>query len=671
MKYDQAGDSNYSAAPQVDRIVNAQKANQTISVTRHAPASAAYSSSFGVAATAPGGAVIFSSAAPARTPRHTFTITSGSGTCTVKYDQAGNANYNAAPQVTESTTAQKANQTIVVTLHAPATKVFNTSFSVAATGGGSGNAVTFSSSGVCTNSGDTFTMTSGTGTCSVNYDQAGDANYNAASQVTESVTAQKAAQTITFAPLPDRTYGDPDFTVSATSDSGLAVSFGATGSCTVSGTTVHLTGPGSCTVTASQPGNGNYSAAADVPRTFQVNAPADNVARLTGKDATCTQVTGGTAATLSSAQYVDKNGVIKKAIPNLVVYWVKVHLSAGSHTVEVDQAITSGNFTQKLTLANGSKAFTAACGKVKQPTFTNGPGGSVTAGLNAAATGDYWIAVRYQASAINGQATPAPTTIHFLFSTAGVAGSSATLDLLRQVSARPAFGSAAAPVRLGTSLAGLDRFGGQPRQRGQHDVGLRQRLVAGREVAVREREHPHACGPGGADAIVRVLDRGGVGGLDAQPARGLEVDVGRRLAAADLLRRDGRGEQVLDPEQAQRQVDQLAVRGRGQPERPAGGEPLDRLPGAGERRQVLAVGRGQPLDHFTVDLLGCRRQADRLVHVTRPLVRAHAHHVPLRGVVPAAAALPGQLLARLIPDLFRVEQHAVEVEDDGLDHRAA
>ena len=71
-------------------------------------------------------------------------MTSGTGTCSVKYDQAGNTNYNAAPQVTESVTAQKANQTITVTTHAPATAVFNTSFTVAATGGGSGNAVTFS-----------------------------------------------------------------------------------------------------------------------------------------------------------------------------------------------------------------------------------------------------------------------------------------------------------------------------------------------------------------------------------------------------------------------------------------------------------------------------------------------------------------------------------------------
>ena len=68
---------------------------------------------------------------------------------------------------------------------------------MAATGGGSGNAVTFSSAGSCSNTGATFTMTSGTGTCSVKYDQAGDSNYSAAPQVTETVNAQKADQSIT------------------------------------------------------------------------------------------------------------------------------------------------------------------------------------------------------------------------------------------------------------------------------------------------------------------------------------------------------------------------------------------------------------------------------------------------------------------------------------------
>ena len=34
-------------------------------------------------------------------------MTSGTGTCTVKYDQAGDANYNAAPQVTETVTVRR------------------------------------------------------------------------------------------------------------------------------------------------------------------------------------------------------------------------------------------------------------------------------------------------------------------------------------------------------------------------------------------------------------------------------------------------------------------------------------------------------------------------------------------------------------------------------------
>ena len=74
-------------------------------MTVHAPASAVYNDSFGVAATAPAGAVTFSSAGSCTNVGATFTMTSGTGTCTVKYDQAGDANYNAAPQVTETVNA--------------------------------------------------------------------------------------------------------------------------------------------------------------------------------------------------------------------------------------------------------------------------------------------------------------------------------------------------------------------------------------------------------------------------------------------------------------------------------------------------------------------------------------------------------------------------------------
>ena len=44
------------------------------------------------------------------------------------------------------------------------------------------------------------------------------------------------------------------------------------------------------------------------------------------------------------------------------------------------------------------------------------------------------------------------------------------------------------------------------------------------------------------------------------------------------------------------------------------------------------------------------------MHVARPLGRAHAHHVPLRARVPAAAALVRELLADAVPDLLGVDR---------------
>src|SRR5205085_990719 len=83
-----------------------------------------------------------------------------------------------------------------------------------------------------------------------------------------------ADQTIAFPAPPGKTYGDADFTVSATASSGLAVSLAATGNCSVSGATVHLTVAGSCTLTASQAGDASHNPAQDVSQTFAI-AKAD------------------------------------------------------------------------------------------------------------------------------------------------------------------------------------------------------------------------------------------------------------------------------------------------------------------------------------------------------------------------------------------------------------
>jgi len=80
----------------------------------------------------------------------------------------------------------------------------------------------------------------------------------------------KRDQSIDFAPLADKTFGDPSFTVSATASSGLPVTFSASGNCTITGGEVSLTGAGSCTITAEQAGDANYKAATNVAQEFQI-----------------------------------------------------------------------------------------------------------------------------------------------------------------------------------------------------------------------------------------------------------------------------------------------------------------------------------------------------------------------------------------------------------------
>ncbi|WP_210465319.1 MBG domain-containing protein [Rufibacter roseolus] len=194
----QLGDDNYNAASSVTHSFKVNKANQTITVVTSAPEKAVYNSTFTVEATASSGLpVSYGSAGKLSNVGAQFTMNSGTGTGTVSYSQDGDDNYNAATVITETVTAEKANQTITVTTASPASAVYNTSFKVEANAT-SGLAIEYSSSAPLSNIGDTYTMNSGTGTGIVKYNQAGDDNYHAAPEVTANVTAQKAAATITL-----------------------------------------------------------------------------------------------------------------------------------------------------------------------------------------------------------------------------------------------------------------------------------------------------------------------------------------------------------------------------------------------------------------------------------------------------------------------------------------
>ncbi len=196
-----------------------------------------------------------------------FTVVDSNGNTTTPTSNPLTLTMNGPESVTANFSAQTA-QAITFTQNAPASAAYNSQFTVAATGGASGNAVTFSSSGSCSNSGATYTITSGTGTCSVIANQAGNTDYSAAPTATETTNATPASQTITFTPPASPAAYNSSFAVSATSTSGLTVTIGASGVCSISSGTVTMTsGTGTCTLTASQSGNGNYSAAANVVNT--------------------------------------------------------------------------------------------------------------------------------------------------------------------------------------------------------------------------------------------------------------------------------------------------------------------------------------------------------------------------------------------------------------------
>jgi hypothetical protein len=244
--------------------------NQSISGFSANPVVAIPLGSSTLSATASSGlAVVFGSSTPAVcTVSGTIVSYLAQGTCTVTANQAGIAGvFNAAAQEILDITVSKADQTI--TFAQLNNRLFTPSgtFSAPATSD-SGLTVTVASTtpGVCTVSGNTVTQVNA-GTCNLTASQAGNANYNSATPVNQSVIIGKANQFITFADPADQTFTPTGtFSAPATSTSALAVTVTSTtiGVCTIAGFTVTMVTAGTCNLTASQAGNGNYNAAASV-----------------------------------------------------------------------------------------------------------------------------------------------------------------------------------------------------------------------------------------------------------------------------------------------------------------------------------------------------------------------------------------------------------------------
>ncbi|MFG5777348.1 Ig-like domain repeat protein [Comamonas sp. J-3] len=208
---------------------------------------------------------------------------------TVRVTDTGNSNSATNTRdVTFSIAVAKGSQNIQFTSTVPTGAKVGSNYTIAATGGASGNAVTFaidaSATSVCSIAGNMVSFNA-KGNCVVTASQLGNANYEDAPAPTpQTIAVGKISQTIQFtSTVPTGAKVGGKYTVAATGGaSGNAVTFAidasASSVCSIAGSVVSFNAKGNCVVTASQLGNADYEdATAPTPQTIAVGQTGTGV----------------------------------------------------------------------------------------------------------------------------------------------------------------------------------------------------------------------------------------------------------------------------------------------------------------------------------------------------------------------------------------------------------
>jgi hypothetical protein len=303
----QSGNDDYNAAPEVERSFMVSQAKQSQTINFNSLPDKTYGdNAFTLSATSSSGLTISynsSNLNVATISGNTVTLV-GVGTTTITASQSGNNDYFEADDVLQSLTVQKADQSINFSELADMTVGETINLSATST---SGLDVSYQVSGTATLSGNEL-KADDVGTVIVTAIQAGNNNYNAATNVERSfnVKAAKQNQIISFGELEEKTFGDDPFDLTATTSSGLAITYSSanTGVATINGKQVTIIGAGTADIRASQPGNENYEAAAEVIRTLSVKK-ADQTITFTQLNAMEINATIELSATSSSGLEVN------------------------------------------------------------------------------------------------------------------------------------------------------------------------------------------------------------------------------------------------------------------------------------------------------------------------------------------------------------------------------
>jgi hypothetical protein len=331
------------------------------------------------------------------------------GTCTINADQVGDGSYSAATRVSRSftvsavapgaptigtATASSGQTSVAFTAPASTGGASITSYTVTSSSGGptaSGSSSPIVVTGLTNGTAYTFTVTA-----------TNSAGTGSASGASGSVTGL-GSQSITFDEPGTKSFGTTP-TLTATSSSSLTVSFtsSTSGVCTITtGGLLAFVTVGTCTINADQVGNGSYSAATTVTRSFTVaaaepGAPTSVVATSGVTQAsvvfTAPASTGGASITsytvTSSPGGFTSSGssspIVVTGLTNGTAYTFTVTAanSVGTGSASVASSGVTPKFAQTITFTNpGEQSFGTT------PTLTATSSSALTVSFTSSTSG--------------------------------------------------------------------------------------------------------------------------------------------------------------------------------------------------------------------------------------------------------------------------------------------
>ncbi len=313
-------------------------------------------------------------------PSLSVSATGSGDTLTANLTLNGTTAIASAPSSSFDVSAQSS-QTISFTLASPVTYgVAPITLSATAT---SGLPVSFSVlSGPGTISGNTLTV-GGVGTIVVAANQAGNAAYLPATQVTQTLIVSQSPQTISFTLASPVTYGVVPIMLSATATSGLPVSFTVvSGPGAINGNTLTIVGAGTIVAAANQTGNANYLPAPQVTQALIVSQAAlaltaNNATRVYG---TANPVFKGTVTGAQNGDTFTESFMTTATIASNAGTYSIVPSVTGANLTGYTQVINDG--TLSITQAASTTALT-----VNSSSITPGQSLTLTAQVTSATSG--------------------------------------------------------------------------------------------------------------------------------------------------------------------------------------------------------------------------------------------------------------------------------------------